>query len=149
MAQRLATRAEICGPLGTPGGVAGVLNAATDADVTTWSTVAALVCEPRRWRGLCSEGHALLTAHFLAVTPGLGLVAGGGAWIEELGPVASEADGPASRSFGAVVGVAQSADITDAMLGRSPWGLAFLQLRLAVRGFGSVCVANGVNTVGH
>lgn len=149
MAQRLATRAEICGPLGTPGGVAPALNSATDAQVTTWSTVAAHVCYPARWRSLCSEGHALLTAHFLHLAPGLGLGPGGDDFGDVLGPLASEADGPASRSFGAVVAQATSTDITEAMLGRTPYGQAFLQLREAVRGFGSVSVANGVNTVRH
>jgi hypothetical protein len=151
MPQRLATRAEIVGETGTPGGVAPALNAVSDADLETWSEVAALVVAPQRWRQLTSRGHALLTAHFLASMPGLGLGPGGSedAADEFVGPTTAMADGPASRSFGAVVSAGASADPTDASLATTPYGRAFLVLRRAVRGFMSVCVANGVNRVGH
>lgn len=141
MAARLATRAEICGPLGTPEGVAPELNAATDAQVTTWSAVAAHVCSPARWRSLCSEAHALLTAHYLATAPGLGLGAGGGDLVEVLGVVNAEADGPASRSFGPVVG-GEALSGEDALLATTAYGRAFLQLRKAQRGFGAFVVGS-------
>jgi hypothetical protein len=141
MAQRLATRAEICGVLGTPGGVAPELNAATDDQVTTWADVAALVCYPARWRDLASRAHALLTAHYLATAPGLGLGADGADIAEVLGVVTAEADGPASRSFGPVVsGEAMSG--ADALLATTAYGRAFLQLRTAQRGMGAFVVGS-------
>lgn len=120
-------------------------------DLATWSEVAALIVARSRFRGLTMRAHALLTAHFLATTPGLGLGPGGGDEAAEaaLGPLSAEADGPSSRSFGAVVSAGSSADPTDAALARSPWGLAFLALRRAARGFGTACVANGVNRIRH
>jgi len=148
MAQRLATRAEICGELGTPGGVAPELNAATDDQVALWADVAAQVCAPQRYRGSCSQAHALLTAHLLRLAPGLGLGPGGGDFGEEAGPLTAEADGPASRSFGAVVS-GEAAAWDDAVLATTAYGRMFLMLRRSVRGFTSVCVANGVRNVPH
>lgn len=141
MAARLATRAEICGELGTPGGVAPELNAATDAQITVWSNVAANLCNPARWRTLCSDAHALLTAHYLATAPGLGLGEGGIDLGEVAGPLTAEADGPGSRSFGAVAsGEAMTGE--DALLATTAYGRAFLQLRRAQRGFGAFVVGS-------
>lgn len=151
MPQRLATRAEIVGETGAPGGVAPALNAVSDADLETWSEIAALVVAAPRYRLITLRAHALLTAHFLASMPGLGLGPGGSddAADEFAGPTTAMADGPASRSFGPVVSAGASADPTDASLATTPYGRAFLVLRRAVRGFTSACVANGVNRVGH
>jgi hypothetical protein len=121
MAARLATRAEIVGVLGTPGGVAPELNAATDAQVTVWSNVAAHLCNPARWRSLTSDAHALLE-EFLGVTTAI-------------------ADGPASRSFGPVVS-GEAVTGEDAMLATTAYGRAFLQLRRAQRGFGAFVVGS-------
>lgn len=144
MAQRLATNAEILATLGTtPSGVPP-----TDEQIATWSAIAAEVVAPQRFRQRTSRAHALLTAHLLAVAPGLGLGPGGDDLGDVLGPLASEADGPASRSFGAVVS-GEAAQWDDAMLARTPYGQAFLLLRRAVRGMTSVCVANGVNRIPH
>jgi hypothetical protein len=141
MAARLATRAEIVGVLGTPGGVAPELNAATDAQVTVWSNVAAHLCNPARWRSLTSDAHALLTAHYLATAPGLGLGAGGGDLEEFLGVTTAIADGPASRSFGPVVS-GEALSGTDALLATTAYGRAFLQLRRAQQGFGAFVVGS-------
>ena len=141
MAARLATRAEICGELGTPGGVAPELNAATDAQVTVWSNVAALTCNPSRWRLLTSDAHALLTAHYLATAPGLGLGAGGDDMVEVLGVVSAEADGPASRSFGPVAS-GEALGGEDALLATTAYGRAFLRLQKAQRGFGAFVVGS-------
>lgn len=149
MPARLAVRAEIVGAPGVPGGVAPALNAVSDADLETWSEVAALVVARQRWGGLTMRAHALLTAHFLAVTPGLGLGPGGGDIGDALGPLSAEADGPSSRSFGALVAAASSSDPTEAMLARTSYGQAFLMLRRPTRGRLTVCVANGVNRVRH
>lgn len=141
MAARLATRAEICGELGIPGGVAPELNDATDDQVEVWSEVAALTCYPSRWRSLTSSAHALLTAHYLATAPGLGLAEDGGDLAEVAGPLTAEADGPASRSFGAAAG-SEALPATDALLATTAYGRAFLQLRRAQRGFGAFVVGN-------
>lgn len=140
MAARLATRAEICGEMGVPAGVAPELNDATDAQVEVWSTVAAHLCYPARWRQLTSEAHALLTAHYLATAPGLGLD-GGEDLAEVAGPLTSESDGPAARSFGAVVG-GEALTAQDALLATTAYGRAFLQLRQAQRGFGAFVVGS-------
>lgn len=145
MAQRLATRAEIVGEAGTPGGVAPDFNGVTDDQLAVWTIIAAHNVEPNRWRNLASEGHALLTAHYLATAPGLGLSDGGLDEGEAMGPLSAEADGPASRSFGQFSGESLAAE--DALLATTPYGRAFLQLRRVVRGFGTVSVANGCNTV--
>jgi hypothetical protein len=121
----------------------------SDADLETWSEVAALTVARQRYRGLTMRAHALLTAHYLATVPGLGLAVGDGAAVEELGPLSAEADGPSSRSFGTTVAAAASTDPTDAALARTSYGQAFLALRRAVRGFTSACVANGVRRVPH
>lgn len=145
MAQRLATRAEIVGEVGIPGGVAPGFNTVTDAQLAVWADIAALVVSLPRWRLLASAGHALLTAHCLATAPGLGLGPGGGDLAEEAGPLTAEADGPGSRSFGAHAAEALSAD--DALLATTSWGRKFLGLRKAVRGFGSFGVANGFSRI--
>lgn len=141
MAQRLATRDEIVGAVGIPGGVAPELNDATDAQVTTWSRIAALTVHPSRWRDLASDAHALLTAHYLATAPGLGLAGDGLDLGEFAGVVTAEADGPASRSFGPVVGGEALAG-EDALLATTAYGRAFLRLQKAQRGFGAFVVGS-------
>lgn len=76
-----------------------------------------------------STAHALLSAHYLSQTQDVATPGGGG-------PVASEALGPASVSY------ATGGPPSDADLGASKYGQAFLALRNAVRGRGSAIVAN-------
>lgn len=144
MAQRAATRDEVCGPLGTPGGVAPALNAATDPQVDLALETAALTVWPSRWRKLTSKAHAYLAAHILATTPGLGLGEGGEELPIEAGPLVSAADGPASASWG-TTGSTEAGPAGDAWLATTPYGNHFLHLRRAQRGYGSIMV--GTNTV--
>ena len=144
MAKRAATRDDVCGPLGTPGGVAPELNAVTDAQLVTPLRVAGLLVSIRRWRELASDAHAYLTAHILATTPGLGLDPGGGDLAEQAGPLTSEADGPSSRAFGQWSGDSLAAN--DALLSTTPYGRMFLQLRAAQRGFGAALTSGGVGS---
>jgi len=141
MAQRAATRDDVCGPLGTPGGVAPGLNDATDEQVERAVAEAALLVWPPRWRKLTSDAHAYLAAHILATTPGLGLEDGEDPG-DTMGPLVSEADGPASRSFGAL-GSTEAVPGSDADYLRTPYGRGYLRLRRAQRGFGSVLVSGG------
>lgn len=135
-----ATRDDVCGPLGTPGGVAPALNSATDEQVDRALETAALSVWPPRWRSLTRDAHAYLAAHILASTPGVDL--GGGEEGDTIGPLTSEADGPASRSYGQIGG-ADSVPGSDADLMRTFYGRQFLRLRRHQRGFGSVVVTGG------
>lgn len=142
MAERAATRADVCGPLGTPGGVAPLLNAATDEQVAEALDTAALLVYPPRWRKLAHKAHAYLAAHILATTPGLELDGEGGDLVDVIGPLASESDGPAARSF-AALGSSEAVPGSDADYLRTPYGQGYLRLRRAQRGFGSVLVSGG------
>ena len=69
MANRLATRADVCGPLGTPGGVAPALNDRTDDEVALALDQAQELVWVKSYRGLTHYAQAYLAAHLLATTP--------------------------------------------------------------------------------
>lgn len=126
MAQRYATREEIIGPsVGVGGGVAPEYNALTDEQLAVWSDIAASMIGLGRWAERASQGHALLTAHLIA---SLGGADGSGGGIDP-GLLASESDGPASRSY-------FHAQPSDAELATTRWGKAYTLLRRVVQGSG-------------
>ena len=111
------------------------LTEATEPQITTALALTAPLVSVRRFRDLTSEAHAYRAAHWLATMPGLGLAGDGLDLGDVLGPLASESDGPAARSFGAVAS-SEAVPGIDADLMRSPYGRAFLDFRRAVRGWG-------------
>ncbi len=142
MSSAEATRADVCGPsAGVPGGVDPELADATDAQVLAALAEARLTVSPARWRDLTTHAHALLTAHILRHTPGLGLADGFDPPVHA-GPITAEADGPASRSFGATGG-SDPGPKGDAWLESTPPGQRFLHLRRAQRGFGAFLASGG------
>lgn len=131
MANRLATRADVSGELGTPAGVAPELNAITDAVHTVWLGIAATLVSTRRFRDETSEAHALLTAHLMTAAG----VDGNGSG--EAGPIVAAADGPASVTYAAPPTV----DTSEAGLATTFYGRTFLEVRKRARGRGSGVVA--------
>jgi Protein of unknown function (DUF4054) len=113
-----------------PGGVAPELNRLPNHTIELWLAVSSLQIGLSRWGSAASHAHALLTAHYLTQCPGHDGLGG-----DEVGPLTSEANGPASRSFA-------SAPPSDAELGATSYGRAYLTLRRAVRGRGSGVVGN-------
>ena len=111
------------------------LTEATEGQIQTALTLTAPLVSARRFRDLTSEAHAYRAAHWLWSMPGLGLAGDGLDTGDALGPLASESDGPAARSFGAVAS-SEAVPGSDADLLRSPYGRAFLDFRRAVRGWG-------------
>jgi hypothetical protein len=124
MANRLATAAEVVALVPE---LAPLLADVPDT-FAAWLDAASLVVGARFARRR-SQAHALLTAHMLASTQDVATPGGGGA-------IASEALGPASVSYSTGSGP------TDAELGSTRYGQAYLQLRAVVRGMGSGLVAN-------
>jgi hypothetical protein len=124
MANRLATSAEVVALVPELGPFL-VSNPATFA---AWLELTGTIVGSRFARRR-SYAHALLTAHALASTQDVATPGGGGA-------IASEALGPASVSY------ATGAGPSDAELGSTRYGQAYLQLRAIVRGMGSGLVAN-------
>jgi hypothetical protein len=118
MAARYATNAEIVA-------IAPELADVADATITTWATIAAASIGVARFGELASTAHALLAAHLLTTAPA-GLDA-------PAGVVASEAVGPANRSFAVTAP-------SDPDLGTSAYGRAFVAIRTRVRGRGSAVV---------
>lgn len=141
MPQRHATRDDVCGPVGQPGGVAPALNAVTDEQLASPLEVAALLVSLKRFGNLSMHAHANRTAHILATTPGLGLGPDGNDLALDAGPLVGESDGPSSRSLGQHS--AESMPAVDAPLSTTSYGLQFLELRRAVRGYGSVMTSGG------
>ncbi len=89
-----------------------------------------------RFKECTSQVHSRMTAHCIVTNPFWASVEGiDGA---ETGLIASEADGPASRSFAAVASWGAEAAGWDT----SFHGRKFLALRRRFRGRGSVIVAN-------
>lgn len=131
MAQRYATRDDVAGPAGDPGGVAPLLNPLDDEHFDTWLPIAAEHIGLQRWGNRASYGHALLTAHYLQA-----LVGPAGTGGKEAGPLMAEANGPASRSFGNS-GAGDAEDFST-----TPYGRAFIALRKVVSGRGFAVVAN-------
>lgn len=132
MAQRLATRVDVAGEAGTPGGVARELNGVPDSVFETWLEYAADHIGVKRWKERASRGHALLTAHAITIVTG----PNGDDPEFEAGPLMGEANGPASRSFGAVLPT-----FSDGELASTNYGRLYLALRRTVRGRGSALVA--------
>lgn len=124
MAARLATAADVVAL------VPELQTLLTDSPGTfaAWLDVTAQIVGTRFGKRR-SQAHALLTAHQLAVTQDVATPGGGG-------PIASEALGPASVSY------ASGAGPSDAELGSTRYGQAYLAIRLAVRGRGSGLVTN-------
>lgn len=124
MAARLASAADVVAL------VPELQTLLTDSPATfaAWLDVTAQIVGARFGRRR-SQAHALLTAHELASTQD---VATPGA----SGQIASEALGPASVSY------ASGAGPSDAELGTTRYGQAYLAIRLAVRGRGSGLVTN-------
>lgn len=123
MANRLATSAEVV----TLVPELGPLLASDPATFAAWLELTGTVVGSRFARRR-SQAHALLTAHALASTQDVATPGGGGA-------IASEALGPASVSY---AGTGPS----DAELGSTRYGQAYLQLRKIVWGMGTGLVAN-------
>lgn len=109
MAARLALSADV---------IAIAPEFTTSTAIDTWLAIAAQIVSVAGWGTRTSDGHALLTAHFLASTPAEGGAAAGA-------NVASESDGPASRSF-------FQAPATDELLSTTFYGRAYMALRRTV-----------------
>lgn len=135
MAQRAATVADVRAQ--APG-----LALATDEQILTALEVTAPLVYVARHRHLASLAHAQLAAHWLATTPGLGLDGDGFDTPEYAGPVTAEADGPTSRSHGAVAS-SEALAAEDALLATTPYGRKFLAYRAAVRGWGQFLAGSG------
>lgn len=132
MAQRLATREDVSGDAGTPGGVAPELNGVPDSTFDTWLRIAGRFVGVARWKEAASDGHALLTAHAITIMTG----PNGDDPEFEAGPLMAEANGPASRSFGGA-----APEFSDAELATTQYGRLYLSLRRTVRGRGTAFVA--------
>lgn len=123
MAARYATRSDVCGAHGAPGGVAPEFNGVPDATLDIWIGVAKDMIGLHRFGKRASDAHALLVAHLLSVTVG----DSEGAGSLEAGPITSEANGPASRSFA-------TPGLDDSQLALSGYGRTFMTVRNIVRG---------------
>lgn len=136
MARRYATRVDVAGEAGTPGGVARELNGVPDTAFATWLDYAAQHIGVGRWRTSASQGHALLTAHCITIVTGED-----GSPAPEAGPLMSEANGPASRSFA-------TPTLSDDELGTTTYGRLYLGLRNRIRGRGvGVIARSGIRRV--
>jgi hypothetical protein len=123
MPQRLATVAEVLA-------VACEFSETPEPVVQMWMEIAADMIGVSRWGDRASRGHALLSAHLLAVNVGPDGLGG-----IEAGPLTAEADGPASRSFAAP-------PITDASIETTNYGRTYMALRRTVTGRGTGIVIN-------
>lgn len=84
------------------------------------------------WGSRASYAHALYAAHLLWVSPdGTGESGGGAA----AGPLAAEANGPASRSYATT---SPGSGTSDDDLALSPYGLMLIRLRKTVKARSSV-----------
>lgn len=119
MAQRYATAAEVTGA----SGVAPELAVLSADVVATWMSIAQAFVGLAEWADRASVGHALISAHLLSLTPEA--AAAGVGSID--GILASEANGPASRSFAVP---APSAD--DAAFAGTRYGKLWAELRRIV-----------------
>lgn len=126
MPKRYAFEKEITGP----NGVAPEFGSIASGRVQTWMRIAQSMIGLERFGECASDAHALLTAHFLETQVGVDGLGG-----SEVGPLVSEAHGPASRSFAAP-------GVTDSELSTSSYGKAFTILRRKIRGRGRAVVMN-------
>lgn len=107
----------------------------TDPHVQAALDETACLVSVARFKECTSQVHARAAAHCIVTSPGWAAVAG----IEgETGPIVSEADGPASRSFAAPTSWTGDAAGWDT----STHGRKYLALRKRFRGRGSAIVAN-------
>ncbi len=110
----------------------------TDTQPMFEAAIAQAVCilSPTRALECYSEATALIVAHCWWTSPS-GKAASGIAGFEA-GPTTAEADGPASRSFGAVAAF----NASDAGWDSSPYGRKYLTLRKRWRGRSATILAN-------
>lgn len=99
----------------------------TDAQIQSILDDQACTMSVTAWGGCLSVGSKYAAAHCVAMSPAGQAAAGGG----QSGVIASEADGPANRSFAVTAGAAD-----DAWWALTFWGLKYLELRKPVRGVG-------------
>lgn len=121
MASRYASAAEVNGA----SGIAPALSVLPAGLVQTWLTLAQAYVGVTEWGDRASVGHALLTAHFLSLTPEAS-AAGVGA---SDGIVSSESNGPASRSF-----AVPSFSSEDSAFAGTVYGRQWAELRRIVVG---------------
>lgn len=105
---------------------------ATDA-VTLWLPITQHMISLCAWGERASDGHRLLTAHYVLATAG---PTGSGVASPD-GIVSAEANGPASRSFAVAAPPAEDADLASTSFGR-----AYIALRKTVAGRGRAVVLN-------
>jgi hypothetical protein len=123
VAARFATVAEVRSVLGSAFDDPVV----TDVQIQTAIDDLACVMSVTAWANCLSIGSKYAAAHCVAMSPAGQAAQGGG----QSGIIASEADGPASRSFAVT---AASAD--DAYWASTWWGRKYLELRKSIRGIG-------------
>lgn len=133
MAQAYATLSDV---IDATNGIAPELATYPTAQGELWLEIAKAQIGLVRWGTKASFGHMLLTAHLLTVSPTAELA---GIGVGSTGALASEAVGPASRSF-------DVAAATDEALSSSTYGRQFLALRRIVIGRGSAVVGNSMIT---
>ena len=126
MAARYATAQEV---LDLP----GISDPEATEAVELWLPITQHMISLCAWGERASDGHRLLTAHFVLTTAG---TAGDGN-VQPDGIVSAQANGPASRSFAVA---APPPD--DAELSTTSYGRAFLALRRVVAGRGRAVVLN-------
>lgn len=126
MARRYATAAEVVAMAPEMDG-----HASLDAMLTLGRDFVGLDA----WGDLASRGHALITAHLLAILPGSADVGAGAA---AGGALTGEALGPASRSF-----AASPSSSDDRFFDESTYGRMFLALRRRIRRTGVAVLGGG------
>jgi len=113
--------------------VRSLLGSAFDAPVVSDATIQGILDDQVcllgvGWWGSClSIGSKYAAAHCVAMSPEGQAAAGGG----QSGAIASEADGPASRSFAVT-----APPWSDAWWALTSWGLKYLEYRKSQRGKG-------------
>jgi hypothetical protein len=131
MATRLATVAEVREVAPELGEVGDPDPPVTDATITTWARIAGRMIGLERWGDDASDGHALLTAHMVTLSP---VVSGD----DGSGQLASAAVGPVSASF------AKDAPTSDDLLQLTSTGhgRAYLALRQIAASTGTAILSN-------
>lgn len=117
MARALAVSADV---IGATTGIAPELAAIDPNLVTTMLRVAAHFVPLNAYGNTASDAHAALTAHLLALSPA------GVAILGTVGQIASESDGPSSRSFA-------TAAMSDELLSSTSYGQIYMALRRLAR----------------
>ena len=131
MANRYATTADVIALFpALAAGDAGVL-----AAIGEWLTATQPLISLTVWGVLASQGHACLAAHNAAVAGAFVLVPGAPG---ENGIVTSEANGPASRSFGVWMGWGPD----EGLYSSSPYGRKYIEFRRQIVGRGVALISN-------